>query len=311
MLVSLAKDRVVSSIGTLLSHGPRPLEHTLDYVGDPGILGPDAISWEVIGDTTAFVGGIRALVMQTAHPEVVAGVQQRSTYQVDPLGRLTRTALYVTETTYGACPEANAAVSAVRHAHRRVRGTSDRGRAYGASHPALAAWVHNVLTDSFLAAFESYGPRRLSQDEADRFVDEQARIGSLLGADPLPRDAAALRAWIDEHPDLASSDAQRSAVEFLAHPPLSPPVRVAYRLLFEAAVATMPNRMTGLLRVRPRPNVAKAGQATTSALRWALGSSPSWHLALVRTGAAVPPGLFRQPLPERAQHRLADVSRQV
>jgi hypothetical protein len=35
-------------------------------------------------------------------------------------------------------------------------------------------------------------------------------------------------------------------------------------------------------------------------LRWTLGSSPSWHLALVRAGAPVPPGLFRQPLQEGA-----------
>ncbi|MFT7650757.1 MAG: hypothetical protein ACI8Y4_005532 [Candidatus Poriferisodalaceae bacterium] len=36
------------------------------------------MSWEVIGDATAFVGGIRALVVQTAHPEVVAGVEEHS-----------------------------------------------------------------------------------------------------------------------------------------------------------------------------------------------------------------------------------------
>jgi uncharacterized protein (DUF2236 family) len=308
MLVSLAKDRVVNSIGALFSHGPRPLENTLEYAGDPGLLGPDSISWEVIGDTTAFVGGIRALVMQTAHPEVVAGVEQRSSYRDDPLGRLTRTSLYVTETTYGACPEVDAAVAAVRQAHRGVTGTSERGRAYRAGHPALAAWVHNVLTDSFLAAYQSYGARHLSNDEADRFVDEQAQIGSLLSAYPLPRDAAGLRGWIDQHPDLSSSDAQRSAVEFLARPPLSPPVRLAYHFLYEAALATVPDSLTDLVGVQPWPNADKVGRAATSALRWALGSSPSWHLALVRTGAAVPPRVFRQPLPEQAQQHLARTS---
>jgi uncharacterized protein (DUF2236 family) len=308
MLVSLAKDRVVNSIGALFSHGPRPLENTLEYAGDPGLLGPDSISWEVIGDTTAFVGGIRALVMQTAHPEVVAGVEQQSTYRDDPLGRLTRTSLYVTETTYGACPEVDAAAAAVRHAHRGVHGTSERGRAYSAGHPALAAWVHNVLTDSFLVAYQSYGARRLSNDEADRFVDEQARIGSLLGSDPLPRDAAGLREWIDHHPDLSSSDAQRSAVDFLARPPLSPPVRLAYHFLYEAALATVPDSLTDLVGVRPRPYADKVGRVTTSALRWALGSSPSWHLALVRAGAAVPPGVFRQPLPKHAEQLHAATS---
>ena len=41
-------------------------------------------------------------------------------------------------------------------------------------------------------------------------------------------------------------------------------------------------------------------------LRWALGSSPSWHLALVRAGAPVPDGLFRQPLPPEAIAPVAD-----
>ena len=58
----------------------------------------------------------------------------------------------------------------VRNAHRPVRGRSERGRPYSANAPALAAWVHNVLTDSFLAAYRAYGPEPLSDAEADRFV---------------------------------------------------------------------------------------------------------------------------------------------
>ncbi len=79
---------MVGSTTALFSHGPQPLEHTLDYDGDPGLLGPDSVSWRVIGDAAAFVGGIRALLVQTAHPEVVAGVEQHSRYRADPLERL-------------------------------------------------------------------------------------------------------------------------------------------------------------------------------------------------------------------------------
>lgn len=68
-------------------------------MGDAGLLGPNSVSWRVIGDAAAFVGGIRALLVQTAHPEVVAGVEQHSRYRDDPLGRLNRTSVYVTETT--------------------------------------------------------------------------------------------------------------------------------------------------------------------------------------------------------------------
>ncbi len=294
------RDRVVASTTSLFSHGPAALEHTLDHPGDPGLLGPDSVSWRVIGDVAAFVGGIRALVVQTAHPEVVAGVEDHSRYQDDPLGRLNRTAVYVTETTYGSIPEVEAAVAAVRAAHRPVRGRSERDRPYSAGHPEMAAWVHNVLTDSFLATYQAYGPQPLTTAEADRFVSEQARIGALLDASPLPDSAAALSAWVAGNPDLAGSTAQVSALRFLQHPPLSIGVKLGYRTLLDAAVPTIQPAVRRLIGLEPARGSEQIGRAAVRGLRWALGSSPSWHLALVRTGAPVPPGLFRQPLPAGA-----------
>lgn len=296
MITSL-KDKVVGSTTALFSHGPRALEHTFDHPGDPGLLGPDSVSWRVVGDAAAFVGGIRALVVQTAHPEIVAGVEHHSRYRDDPFGRLNRTSLYVTETTYGSIAEVNAAVAAVRAAHRPVRGRSERNRPYSAGHAELAAWVHNVLTDSFLTAFQTYGPQRLSTTEADQFVSEQARIGALLGASPLPETAAELSHWISHNPDLAGSAAQANALKFLQDPPLPIGVKLGYRLLFHAAVATIQPTVGAVIGLRPPPTSEQVGRATVRALRWALGSSPSWHVALVRSGASVPPGLFRQPLP--------------
>ena len=297
------KDKVVESTTSLFSHGPRALEHTLDHPGDPGLLGPDSVSWRVIGDAAAFVGGIRALVVQTAHPEVVAGVEDHSRYRNDPFGRLNRTSVYVTETTYGALPEVEAAVAAVRSAHRPVRGTSERGRAYSAGHPEMAAWVHNVLTDSFLTTYQAYGPQPLTAAEADRFVAEQARIGALLDAAPLPVTADELSDWIAENPALGSSDALESALGFLRNPPLPFGVRLGYRPLFDAAVPTIQPRVRKVIGLQPKRGSQRIGRATVRSLRWALGSSPSWHLALVRTGAPVPCGLFRQPLPAAARER--------
>ena len=299
------RDRVVGATHSLFSHGPQPLEHTLQYAPDPGLLGPESVSWRVIGDATAFVGGIRALLIQTAHPEVVSGVGDHSAYRHDPLGRLTRTSFYVTETTYGAMPEVERSVQIVRRAHRTVRGTSERGMAYSADSPALAAWVHNALTDSFLSAYQHYGPERLSEADADRFVLEQTRVGALLGADPMPETAAELAEWISTHPALASSQAQRDAVEFLSSPPLSVPVRAGYAVLHQAAVATLPDRISELIGVDAVPGAHRIGGAAISALRWALGSSPSWHVSLVRAGAPVPDGLFRQPLSPAAAEMLA------
>lgn len=297
------KDRVVQQVTALFAHGPQPLARTLSYAGDPGLLGPDSVSWEVIGDAAAFVGGIRALLVQAAHPEVVAGVEQHSRYRSDPLGRLSRTSAYVTETTYGAMPEVEAAVATVRAAHRPVHGRSSRDEAYSAGDPRMAAWVHNVLTDSFLVAFQVYGPRPLTDAEADRFVEEQTRVGALLGASPLPSSACELARWISEHPAIATSSDQVQAIAFLRSPPLPFAVRPGYRLLFNAAVATLPPAISEIIGVAPVAGARGLGQASARGLRWALGSSPSWHLALVRCGAPVPRGLFRQPL--RAEAKVA------
>ncbi len=288
---------MVGSTVALFSHGPQPLEHTLDYSGDRGLLGPDSVSWRVIGDAAAFVGGIRALLVQTAHPEVVAGVEQHSRYRADPLGRLSRTSVYVTETTYGAMPEVEAAVAAVRRAHVPVHGRSERKKAYSAGTPALAAWVHNVLTDSFLSAYQAFGPCPLTVAEADRFVAEQTRIGALLNASPLPSTADELARWIVEHPALESTRDQSDAVEFLRSPPLPLSVRLGYRLLVQAATTTIPPAIRTIIGLTPARGAAQIGNTAVRSLRWALGSSPSWHLALVRTGTPVPTGLFRQPLP--------------
>ena len=297
-LAGLIRDRAAAGTGSLFSHGAHPLARTLNYPGDPGLFGPGSMTWPVAGDTAVFVGGIRALLVQAAHPEVAAGVAQHSRYRQDPLGRLTRTAAYVTATSFGAMPEVSRAVAIARGRHRPVAGHSDRGLPYDASDPGLSAWVHNTLTDSFLTAYRVYGAQPCPPADADRYVREQTRVGELLGAAPLPDTAAALSAWVASHPHLAPSPACAQAITFLRHPPLPPAILPAYHVLLRAAVATLPTRIQRITGLRSRPGDLTAGRAAVTTLRWALGSSPDWQLALARTGATPPPqARFRQPPP--------------
>jgi uncharacterized protein (DUF2236 family) len=277
----------------------------MEYKGDPGLIGPDSVSWEVIGDVATLIGGIRALLIQAAHPEVVAGVADHSHYREDPLGRLSRTTNYVTATTYGAMPEAEAAIASVRKAHVRVFGTSHRGLPYAADDPPLAAWVHNSLTDSFLVTAQAYGARPLSRREADAFVKEQARIGRMLDADPVPETAAELSRWVAEHPTLAPSPGMLEAVAFLRDPPFDPAVKMAYQVLASAAIVTVPVRIRHVLGLRPRPGAEVVGRASMRGMRWALASSPRWRQALLRVGAPVPEARFKQktPFAELPPHR--------
>jgi len=87
------------------------------------------------------------------------------------------------------------------------------------------------------------------------------------------------------------------AVDFLADPPLDPGLKVGYKTLFEAAVATIPTRVRSILGLTKVPGATSVGRVAVAGLRWALGYSPSWQLALVRTGAPIPDRKFRQPLP--------------
>jgi uncharacterized protein (DUF2236 family) len=283
---------MVGATTGLFAHAPYPLEHSLDYRGDPGLFGPGSVTWQVIGDVATFVGGIRALLMQSAHQEVAAGVADHSRYQEDPLGRLSRTSAYVTATAFGAMPEVHEAVRTVRRAHRPVRGQSHRLRPYAADYPEHAAWVHNVLIDSFLTAYQQYGPEPLDEREANRFVAEQVEVGRLLDANPMPRTAAALTEWIENHPDIGVSPGMVNAVDFLRRPPLKWNIRLGYGILFRAAAATIPVSIRAVIGVKRRPGAIVTGRLLVRLLRAALGYSPSWYIALTRVGAPLPEGHY-------------------
>ena len=287
------KTRVTARVVDLFSHSDKPLEHTARYPGDSGLFGPDSISWEVLGDVSSFVGGIRALMIQAAHPEVVAGVADHSRYREDPLGRLSRTSYFVTSMNYGAEPEIEAAVQIVNRAHSGVVGISERGTPYDASDPEYSAWVHNTLTDSFLEAFQRFR-RPLSGIEADTFVKEQAAIGSLMGASPLPETAQDLSTWVSCHPSIGHSKAMREAIAFLNRPPLPRVEYVGYKILQRAAAATIPRGLRKTLDLNVRQSSVFTGRVLLGALRWALRFSPAWKAALLRCGVNFDRNMFRE-----------------
>ena len=285
------KARLTETTVGLFSHAPDPLEETFQYPDDPGLFGPESITWKIMGDVSSFIGGIRALLIQAAHPEVAAGVANHSTYRDDPLGRLSRTASYVTATAFGAMPEVEKSIKMVSSAHRPVSGTSSRGEKYSAGNPEMAAWVHNALIDSFLVSYQNFGPFLLKNEEADSYVYEQTNLGNLMKASPLPENAASLSCWLSENPKVGSSKEGAEAVSFLKKPPLPFFTRIAYKILFNAAVVTMPIELREAIGVNPKKGSKTAGNFLTKVLRYALGSSPAWAAALDRSGTKRPNGI--------------------
>ncbi|MGI9586498.1 MAG: oxygenase MpaB family protein [Acidimicrobiia bacterium] len=296
--VERARNAVADTTAGLFAHDAYPLSSSLSYPHDPGLFGPGSATWSVAGDVATFVGGIRALLIQAAHPEVVAGVDDHSVYDQDALGRLSRTSSYVTATAFGAIPEVDEAIHRVRRAHTPVKGVSHRGERYSASGRQFATWVHAVLAESFLVANQHFGRKRLTIEQADGYVVEQSELGTRLHADILPPTAYELTKWITEHRDLAPSPGMHRTVSFLKSPPLPRSVSLGYRVLYKAAVSTIPEPLRAILGVSPVPGAQAVGRQLVRTLRWTMGSSPSWWLAIERTGADFPEGVrFRRPPP--------------
>src|SRR4051794_37869431 len=147
----------------------------------------------VHADAAMFVGGLRALLLQSLHPLAMAAVTAHSGYQGDPWGRLQRTSHFLAVTTYGTAEDAEAMVRRIQAIHRRVTGTAPDGRPYSAADPHLLRWVHVAEVDSFLAAHQRYGAEPLDAPGRDTYVAQSARVAEALGVVDPPRTEEALR----------------------------------------------------------------------------------------------------------------------
>ncbi len=255
--------------------------------GDAGWFGPDSVTWRIHADTSMFVGGIAALALQALHPLAMAGVSDHSDFNVDPLGRLRRTAGFVGVTAYGTSAEAAEACAVVRAVHDRIEGTTPDGRPYRANDPELLDWVHVTEFGTFAAAHRRYGAMPVDAAELDRYVDEVARIAIELGDPTPPRSWAELDAHLEDHrPMLAVGAQARRAMSFLESPPLPGPVKTLWPVLFRGAMACLPPWATDLWGIE-RPTVAERStcRAAVRALGALLGRSPGVDAATKRAEA--------------------------
>ena len=235
----------------------------------------------VHGDSSMFIGGIRALLLQSLHPLAMAAVAGHSGFRGDPWGRLQRTSYFLAVTTFGRDGDAQEAIARVRAIHRRVTGIAPDGRPYAASDPHLLTWVHIAEADSFLRAHTRFGTQPLDQAGRDGYVADLARIGEALGVQDPPRTEAELAAAIARYrPELAGTAQAREAARFLLlSPPLPLVARAPYGVLAAAAVSLLPGwaRRPLYLPRLPVTEVAvvrPAGHAMVHAIRWAT-SAPS------------------------------------
>lgn len=258
------------------AHGPRRRERIHGATGERWFADGRPIR-AVHGDSSMFVGGLRALLLQSLHPLAMAGVAAHSGYRGDPWGRLQRTSYFLAATTFGVEADALAVIERVKRIHQRVHGTAPDGRPYSASDPHLLSWVHVAEVDSFLVTYQRYGARPLDQAGRDGYVRDTAQVARALGVpDPPQNEAELAEALAAFRPELRGTREARSAARFvLLRPPLPVAVRPAYAVLAGAAVAALPAWARWPLRLPYLPItegalVRPAGSAVVRTLRWAM-----------------------------------------
>jgi uncharacterized protein (DUF2236 family) len=234
----------------------------------------------VHGDASMFVGGLRALLLQSLHPLAMAGVAEHSDYRGDPWGRLQRTSTFLAVTTFGTATDAQRAVDKVRGIHRRVHGVAPDGRPYRADDPHLLEWVHIAEIDSFLLAYQRYGDKPLDQAGRDAYVADTARVAAALGVPNPPRTEAQLRERLAGYRgELRSTRAAREAARFLlVTPPLPVLARAPYGVLAATSVSMLPGWARLPLRLPWLPAleataVRLAGRVVVGGIRWALSAN--------------------------------------
>jgi uncharacterized protein (DUF2236 family) len=265
-------------------------------VTDDGFFGPDSVSWQVHRETTVLFGGARALLMQAAHPLIIAGARETGFYQRGPWKRLQRTLALTYALTFGTRQEALSAAEHINTVHRSVHGVDDvTGLSYDAFDPDLLLWVHGCLVDSALL-FEQLTVGGLLDEDRERFHREQMLAAEMLHLprDRIPPTVAELRAWMDgvvRSGSLRVTKAAREVASMFHHPPREAEWRPVLRAVSWWAFGTLPPPIREQYGVRWNP-------AKELALRGTLG----W-LRLFRPAI---PSRFRHIMPaQEAQRRVA------
>jgi uncharacterized protein (DUF2236 family) len=241
-------------------------------IRDAGYFGPDSVSWQVHREVTVLFGGARAVLMQAAHPLVIAGARETGFYERNPWKRLQRTLMLTYAITFGSKAEAHAAADRINEVHARIKGVDPvTGLAYDALDPQLLLWVHGCLVDSALL-FEALTVGRLDDAGRQRFHEEQMLAAELvrIPREVIPPTVPELRAHMQgviESGILRATDSARRVAELFHQPPREAEWRPILRGVSRLAFATLPPELREMYGISMGPAARATVAATFAATR--------------------------------------------
>ena len=226
---------------------------------DVGLFGLDSAVWQVHGCIATLVGGIRALLLQAAHPAPLAGVAQHSRYETDPMGRLAGTTRWFTITTFASREVIEKEALRVNTMHANVKGEylgrDGKEHNYRAQDPRFLLWVHCAFTDSFLKAHLALGYPITKG--ADAYVREWSQSAIALGLTNTPKSVFELENALSDFRsnDLARVPKTKEVVSFILKPPFGIGGQLFYKVLINAAIATLDPNELEILGLKSRKKV--------------------------------------------------------
>jgi uncharacterized protein (DUF2236 family) len=239
---------------------------------DPGYFGPGSVSWRVHREITVLFGGARAVLMQAAHPLVIAGARRSGFYERNPWRRLQRTLILTYTITFGTKAQARAAADAINEVHARIHGIDAvTGLPYDALDPDLLLYVHACLVDSALL-FEELTMGKLDERGRQRFHEEQMLAAEmvLVPRASIPPTVPALRAYlrdVESSGILCVTDAADRVAELFRNPPKDAEWRPVLKAVSRLAFSTLPPSLSKAYGFEQTPRQRAAMRAGLVAIR--------------------------------------------
>jgi len=173
-----------------------------------GYFGPHTITWRLYREPVFVLGGVRALLLQIAHPAVADGVARYSNFQKDPFGRGYRTFAAMAMIYFGTKKQAEATAHRLWRIHSGISGNyppppipnPQSPIPYSANDPNLLLWVLATLTDTTLQVYERMLFLGLPPDWKEKFYEESKIAARLLGIpdEVYPPDLEAFKKYFSE-----------------------------------------------------------------------------------------------------------------
>lgn len=275
--------RLTKGAGEAESHTPGHFPVDL-----PAYVFPEGSVIRRIGrEALVLLGGGRAVLLQIAHPLIMAGVARYSQFQADPLARFLRTMVFMDTLVFGDPIEIQRALEGFNRVHDRVQGHLPKsagrhlgGTPYSGHDPALRLWVFATLVDSSLRAYQRFaGPLRIRERQEyyvqSRLIGRQMDIPDEI----LPPNLGDFNAYMAEmlaSDELAVTEDSRSLAQDVLYPQVGLIPSMSAALMRLATAGMLPERFRrdfGLTWNRRRRWILKALSAFTRTVR---PFAPGW-----------------------------------